>query len=119
MTFEHGHVYVIYCSFIKIPHEKISLCICNKDHYFFWFNSNPNVPPIDQLAIKAGEHQAISKDCFLDISNIKSFPQSNLDTAKARGPISASMKARLLAALEAIPEQLPARHRQLALKNLK
>jgi hypothetical protein len=119
VTFQLGYVYVIYCSWIKPPHDKISLCIDDKNSWFFWFNSEKKVHGIGQVAAPQACHGAIVKDCFLDISGVKTFSPNDLATARDRGPLVDPFRTTVRDALTAGVSLLPASHRDLALVALK
>ena len=119
MSVTVGNVYVVFCYYIKSPHDKISLCVCASSHFFFWFNSSPARHGIAQILIAAGEHHAITKDCYLDLSGVRVFTPNDIKPGDSRGPVSAALKARILAALSSPIKLLPEAHRQLALANLR
>lgn len=118
MIFLCGHVYVYPCSWIKNPHDKISLCVCNENNWFFWFNSTPAFHNHGQLLIQVGDHPAIAKQCYLDLSGIRGASPNELANAKHRGPINQPLLGRILTALEQKIIPLRETHRELALKNL-
>jgi hypothetical protein len=113
------HVYVYLCRWIKNPHDKIALCICDQRNFFFWFNSTAAFHGEGQLAIKSGEHAAITKDCFLDLSGVKGISPQEIKTVANRGPISPALSKRIVTALSTPIPPLPDAHRQLAITNLK
>jgi hypothetical protein len=119
VNFQLGYVYVIYCSWIDPPHDKISLCIDDKNNWFFWFNSLPKTHGIGQVDAPNGCHGAIVKDCFLDISGVKTFSPIDLTTARDRGPLIEPFKTTARDALIAGVKLLPQVHRDLALAALK
>jgi len=94
-----GEVYIIYGSWLTDPHDKISLCIEHNFHWFFWFNSSQPISGVGVPAY-AGEHSAITHNCFLDIGKVLTFPPSDLQTARARGPLADPLRARVIAALQ-------------------
>jgi hypothetical protein len=119
VTFQNGYVYVIYCSWINPPHDKISLCIDEKNNWFFWFNSNKKVHDIGQVPAPNGCHGSIVKECFLDISSVKTFSPNDLATARDRGPLNDPFKTTVRDALTAGVKLLPPLHSNLALAALK
>lgn len=118
MNLAVGNVYVVYCNYIKNPHDKISLCFCAEKRFFFWFNSTPSRHGIAQLAVAANEHPAITKDCFLDLSGIRVFQPNEISANDDRGPISTALRARIVAELSNPIKLLPEAHRLRALGNL-
>ncbi|HEV2628045.1 MAG TPA: hypothetical protein VGV41_05320 [Pseudolabrys sp.] len=118
MTLKNKKVCIYLCQWIKNPHDKIALCVCDKQSFLFWFNSSAAFHGHGQLAIAAGEHPAITKGCYLDLSGIKGISSSEATAARDRGPISDALKARVLAALANPIATLPEAHRNLALQNL-
>lgn len=111
------NVYVYFCQWIKNPHDKIALCVCDKKVWCFWFNSEASFHGIAQLPVKVGEHTAITKDCFLDLSEIKGLSDIELQSAKDRGPVSDALKKRIIEMLKQPIKTLPQGQRMLALKN--
>lgn len=118
MTVPIKHVCVYFCRWIKNPHDKIALCICDKKNFFFWFNSEAAFHGQGQLPISAGEHGAITKDCFLDLSGVKGISETELASAKDRGPISDALSARIIQMLKDPIDTLSEVHKTLALTNL-
>lgn len=118
MNFQLGYVYVIFCSWINPAHDKISLCISTEHNWFFWFNSDAKHHGIGQLPAPNGCHPAITKDCFLDLSGVKTFTPKDLATARDRGPLSNPFKVLVINTLNAGVSLLPASHRDLALTAL-
>lgn len=119
MIFQLGYVYIIQCSWINPPHPKISLCISNTNNWFFWFNSEKRTHGIGQLAAPNGCHGAITKDCFLDLSGVKTFAAKDLATAVDRGPLVNPFRTLVRDTLTAGVKLLPDTHRDLALTALK
>jgi hypothetical protein len=118
MTCPTAHVCVYFCNWIKPPHDKIALCICDTRNWFFWFNSKPALHGHGQLPVASGEHSAITKDCFLDLSGLRSVSADELAKAQMRGAISDALKARIVTALSVQIKPLPDAHRIVALNNL-
>ena len=117
--FTAGHVYYINCSYIEPPHEKISLCICPIRHWFFWINSEPRFHGIAQIAVRPADHpSAIVKPCYLDLSSIKTFGQSDLASARDTGVLSGSLRGTVVAALRSPIKNLPDIHRLAGLNAL-
>ena len=113
-----ARVYVYFCRWIRTPHDKIALCICDQKGWFFWFNSEPAFHGHGQLAISVGEHPAITQACFLDLSGLRAATDEELGPDTERDLISSSLRKRILGALAAPIKLLPEVHRRLALTNL-
>ena len=112
------NVFVFYCNWIADPHDKIGLCICDARAWCFWFNSAARSHGHGQLAISAGEHSALPKNCFLDLSGVKVLNQTERSAANDRGQISQALATKILMALSTPIKLLPETHRQLAIANL-
>lgn len=113
------NVYVYYCNWIKPPHKKIAICICDLKYWVFWFNSKAVFHNIGQLACDASDHPAaLSKSCFLDLSSVKAMSQQEIASAIDRGPISDHFRKKILTALSAPNPKLPPVHKSLAISNL-
>jgi hypothetical protein len=107
MNFVIGRVYIIHCTWIVPPHDKICLCVCDQRNWFFWFNSSCAFHNIGQLAVGANCHPAIAHDCFLDLSGVKSVSPQEARTARDRGPIDAALSAQIKAVLSVPIARLP------------
>jgi len=113
-----GNIYVIYCSWINPPHDKICLCICDARRWFFWFNTKPSFHNIGQFKIQANAHPAISHECFLDLSSIKTASAAEITNSVDRGPISPFLRDIIKAELSTPIKRLPEAHRLHALSVL-
>lgn len=114
-----GHIYVIYTTLARPPKDKITLCICAAENFFFWINTNSQRHGIGQLQLSAAYHRALSHDCFLDCSRVTTFRQYELDAAQNRGSISPELARRVVEFLENDPPKtLAPRHLKLAIANL-
>ena len=115
-----NNIYVYYCGWIKPPHDKIALCICDINNWAFWFNSNPAFHKDGQLSCDQSDHyRAITKQCYLDLSGLKAISSIEIRNAGHRGPISDAFRSKIVNVLTNSPPRLlsPA-HRGLALTNL-
>lgn len=113
------NIYVIYCRYIKPPHDKLCLCFCNVSNLFFFINSNPRLPADAQEPIYLHEHQnALTHDSYIDLSGPKTFSAAELVAAQDRGPIPDVVTQRIRERLNQGAATLPNRYRQLALANL-
>lgn len=116
---QNGYVYVYYCAWIKPPHPKIALCICNQLRWVFWFNSDARFHGIGQLACVQTDHpRALTKSCYLDLSGLKQMSETEVSRADDRGPLNDVLRGRVLAALAAPIKTLSDPNRQLAIQNL-
>ncbi len=70
------------------------------------------------MSIRAQEHSAITRNCFLDLSGIKGAGPNELNAAVDRGAISDSLRTRMCIALEVSIPILPSSQREIALRNL-
>lgn len=114
-----GHVYIIYTTLTRPPKDKIALCICAIENLFFWINTDPQRHGIGQLPLRAADHDALTRDCFLDCSRVTTFSQSELGGAKTRGAISTELAKRIVELLRNNPPKtLPPRFLKLAIDNL-
>jgi hypothetical protein len=99
---EVGRVYVIHTTLTKpVPKEKIVICICAKDNLFVWFNTAAQRHGVGQLKCAAGDHPALSHDCYLDLSRVTTFRSDEIANAKPRDLISDKLKARICEAVKA------------------
>lgn len=109
-----GHVYVIHTTLTRPePKDKITVCVSAGDGYFVWFNSEPPHHGVGQLPCGESDHNALSKECFLDLSRITFFGEAEVSTARDRGPVSDELRDRILAVIDAGIETLPPRHAQI------
>ena len=116
-----GNVYVYHCRWIIPPHDKIAICVCNNRNWVLWFNTKAAFHGLGQLAVGKADHpNAITRDCFLDLSAVKgSSPQELIDAAKNdRGPMSATLKEKILNALQTPIPLLPDFQRSVILECL-
>lgn len=116
---QNANVCVYYCGWIKSPHDKIALCICDVNYWVFWFNSNAAFHNIGQLPCDSSDHPAaLVKPCFLDLSGVKAMSQQEISAASGRGPISDVFRRKILTALSGPISRLSESHRLLAVTNL-
>jgi hypothetical protein len=114
-----GHVYIVRTTLTNPPKDKLTICICGSESLFFWINTEARRHGIGQLPLKSHDHDALSRDCYLDCSRVTTFLRHELKAAKHRGPISRELAARIVEFLmNAPPKTLPPRHLKLAIDNL-
>lgn len=70
------------------------------------------------MLVKAGEHAKITKDCYLDLSGVKTISPSELAGIADCGPLSLVFKVRIKVALGSPIELLAEIFRVAALSNL-
>lgn len=118
MPFVIGNLYYIRCSYIVPPHEKISICVCDKTPYFIWVSTNAKFHGIAQILLRAGITDGIIHDSYADLSDLKMASPRDLATARDFGPISANVRALILAEYQNPVRTLPEQRRQMLLANL-
>jgi hypothetical protein len=77
-----GHVYVVFTTLTKPPKDKIVLCICDEKNLFVWFNTKAQRHGAGQLKCAAGDHTALTRDCYLDLSRVTTFQPHEIANAK-------------------------------------
>lgn len=116
---EAGHVYVIFTKLTKPePKHKIVVCISPDPPFFVWFNTSPQSHGIGQLPCSADDHDALTRDCYLDLSRVTTFLFDEIASAESRGPLSDEMKGRICELISAGIETLPPRFARIILENL-
>lgn len=117
--FTNGNIYIIHCSYITPPKNKICLCICNTTKQFFFINTQERKGLPGQLLIKQNEcANVLSYDSYIDLSTLKRLPEHDLKTAQNRGKMSQAVLKKIIQCLnEGIPT-LSERERILIMKNL-
>jgi hypothetical protein len=116
---KRGNIYVIYCNYIKPPHDKICLCFCEIDRLFFFINSAPRLTPDAQEIIHQAEQaNVLTHDSYIDLSGPKTFSADEVLKAQDRGPLAPAAIQRIRARLLQGPSTLSARYKALALANL-
>lgn len=116
-----GHVYVVNTTLARPPKDKITVCVSADPDIplFLWINSNPRRDGIGQFPLRASDHDALSRDCFLDCARVTTFPKRELEASVKRGLISRSLANRIVEFLESCrPKTLPAVHLNLVIANL-
>lgn len=109
-----GHVYVVHTTLTKPhPKDKITICVSVADNLFVWFTSKPARHGHGQVPCAKGDHEALSRDCFLDLSRVTRFSPAELETTQHRGPISDGLRDRILQALEHGVKTLPPKHARI------
>jgi hypothetical protein len=70
------------------------------------------------LAVAKGEHKVCVKDCYLNLSTVQKMQPSEIAAAVDDGPISATLRARIVYALNQKIPMLSTMQRDTILKNL-
>jgi hypothetical protein len=118
MTLRIANVYVYFCRWVREPHDKIALCFCDKRNWVFFFNSKPKFHRIAQLEMETADHpRALTKRCFLDLSEVLLMSAPEVASALEREPISDALLNRVIAALDQPIDTLTPMHQELALGN--
>lgn len=119
MSLTAGHVFIYQCLWVRPPHPKIALCFCSERRWVFFFNSNPCFHGIAQLEVEPGEHNtALTKPCFLNLSETLCLSLDEVKNARDTGIISAASRDRVVAVLANPIKTLPGAQRALALEKL-
>ena len=106
-----GHIYIVSTNLTRPPKDKITLCICSTDNYFLWFNSEARIHGVGQFIVTEADHVALTKNSYLDCSQVTTFPPGELASAQPRGVISRTLAKRLQIYLNANPPRtLPPAH---------
>ena len=114
-----GNVYVIYCNYIRPPHDKICLCFCETDRLFFFVNSRPRMIADAQEIIHQSElASALTHDSYIDLSGPKTFSAEDVLKAQDRGPLAPAAIQRIRDRLQTGARTLSGRYKALALANL-
>lgn len=107
-----GHVYIVRTALTKPPKAKFALCASVEHGFFLWINSNPKPHGKDQMALQAGCHELVVKDCFLDLSRVVQHPTFELDDAKEFDRITPDMASDILDCIDAGLFLMPPNHAQ-------
>lgn len=100
-----GHIYIVRTALTKpVPKDKIVLCICPVDNFFVWINTNAATHGIGQFPLARPDHPAaLTRNCYLDLSRVTTFPPRELVGAQERHCISKDLATRILAHVDADP----------------
>jgi hypothetical protein len=107
-----GHVYIVQTALTKPPKAKFALCASTERGFFLWINSNPKPHGKDQMALRAGCHELVVKDCFLDLSRVVQHPTYELEDAKEFDRITMAMASDILDSIDAGLFLMPSTHAQ-------
>lgn len=119
MPINIAHIYRYPCNWIKSPHDKIGLCVCDTKNLVFWFNSDPAYHGQGQLRCSSSDHSsALSKECFLDLSGVKEMSSWEMQWAADKGEISLQFRLKITSALSLPIKTLSPFYRKIALTNL-
>jgi hypothetical protein len=95
-----GHVYIVFTALTRPPKEKYALCVSAENEWFVWFNTNPRHGGDDQLLCKAGCHELIEHDSYLDLRRVVMHSQAEIDAGKEFACISPALRDHILAFAE-------------------
>jgi hypothetical protein len=84
-----GHVYLVFTALTNPPKKKFALCISAEREWFVWFNTKPRQRGDDQLLCRAGCHELIEHDSYLDLSRVVKHSATELDAIALRDQILA------------------------------
>lgn len=119
MTLACGRAYRYWCRWIDPPHHKRGICICDSRSWFFWFNTDAAFHGVAQMAVTQVEFPAaLTKDCFLDLSELLCASPQELAGKDDYGPIPDPLRQRILQALSTPIRTLADANRHLAITNL-
>lgn len=114
-----GHVYVVHTNLCRPPKDKLAICICAADNFFFWINTIARSHGHGQFPLQHNDHAALTRSCYLDCSRVTTFSSHELVAAKPRGVISRDLAERIVEYLKnAPPKTLGNRYLKLAIENL-
>lgn len=113
-----GHVYIIETVLTKPPKAKFAVCVCIDNGFFVWMNSKPRPHGRDQMALKSGCHELVSKDCFLDLSRVVKHPTFEIEEAKEFSCISAGLADDIVRFIGEGLYVLPSAHADIIRQNL-
>jgi hypothetical protein len=113
-----GHVYSYQCTWIEPPHRKMGVIVSERASWICWFNSDARFHGIAQMEVAEKEHQACTRDCFLDLSQVQQVRLDEQRGAVDEGLISAALRQRILDALANPNPLLPDLQRHAILRNL-
>ncbi len=117
--FKIGHIYYIFCSYTRVPHEKISVCVCEKTPAFFWINSDPCFHGEGQEPVSVDLcPQALKYDSHLDLSGLRQYAPKDLAKARDCGMMTDAFRELILAALKDGNDMLSEAHQAMAYSNL-
>src|SRR4051812_829370 len=98
MSLINGHVYAYECEQLQKP--KQGLCISAKSAWLFWFNTERRFHGQGQLPIRGGEPPSLPRDGYLNLSMVVRLHLSEITGAVDKGPISSSLRQKVIAALK-------------------
>lgn len=105
-----GHIYIVNTVLTKPPKPKFALCVCVNNGFFCWINSLAKSHGKDQLALHAGCHELVTKDCFLDLSRVVKHPGFEMEDAKEFSRISTEFASRIVTRIDAGLFIMPSTH---------
>lgn len=113
-----GNIYVVFCAYIRPPKDKLCLCVCDEWPLFFFINTKIGLDAAACVKLAANDHNSLTRDCHLDLSQAVTFPPNALTPAKDRGPVSPAILESILAVLNGGVAALPQRQLLRAIDKL-
>ena len=101
MPLTAGDVLLIYCNYIKPPHDKFCVCICPKRRWFFFINSEPRRANIGQVAVLPRDLACLDHKSYIDTSKILTFSSGELSKAQHKEGINPTIRLKIRLAVQA------------------
>jgi len=117
MIFIPWNVYVIFIQ----SQDKDKICVCfhsDPSAKFFYINSFQYQEAEFNIKINPSHHQAITRLCYLNLNQKVELPDSDLTTARDRGPLPKEIIDSVRPALMIGPSYLSERHKNMAISTL-
>jgi hypothetical protein len=115
MTLLLGNIYAYDCEALQKP--KIGLCVSAKASWLFWFNTEARQHGEGQLFVPSSENPVFTKGGYLNLSLVVRMGFGEIASASDKGPMSASLRARFIAALREPIKPLSGLQRDTILRN--
>lgn len=74
-----GFVYPVFTSLKDPPDRKYVLCVCEDRNLCLWFNTEPRYHGIGQIPVRAGDHDYLVRNSYLDCSRVVLHPEEEID----------------------------------------
>ncbi|MER8979287.1 hypothetical protein [Mesorhizobium sp. M0870] len=107
-----GHIYIVRTALTKPPKAKFALCASVDHGFFLWINSNAKPHGKDQMAIRSGCHELVTKDCFIDLSRVVQHSTFELDDAREFERITVDLANDIIECIDSGLFLMPAKHAQ-------
>jgi len=116
---EIGNVYIIPTNLAKPPKSKFALCVCTNNNLFVWINTDKRSHGKDQLPLKAGCHELIRHDSYLDLSRLVAHQHHELKNAQKFSCISQGLCTDIIKFIEDGLELMTKKSSDIVLNNLR